>query len=196
MKLIHLAIHPGKINDEEKNKEILELIYAYQIKKDIPIVTIDLTPFLEQTSLLKKYAESLLKNPQIDNRKTRIFVLGNWYDLDAELVELLKQCMEKTKEYDQHFLNICLNYNGQEEIVTALKVLSKKIETEKLEAEKLTPKHVKENLATSYFPPPDVILQYGEERYSGLLLWDSMGSRIVYAGKEWDEFEEKDLETL
>ncbi len=78
----------------------------------------------------------------------------------------------------------------------ALKVLGKKIEAEKLDPAKLTAQMVKENLPTSYFPPPNVILHYGEDQYSGLLLWDSAGSRIVYTEKAWKDFDEKDLEEL
>ncbi len=202
MKLLHIAIHPGNLTSwnapdlNSKSQHILDCLYQHQIKNNISALTINLTPYEKNLLFLKNYIAGLLKNQTIDQTKTRIFVLGNWYDQDPDLVDLLKRCMEKTKEYDGHFLNLCLHYNGQDEIVTALKILAKKIEAEKLDPARLTPQMIKENLPTSYFPPPNVILHYGEEKYSGLLLWDSPGTRILYTEKHWKDFDEKDLKEL
>ena len=60
----------------------------------------------------------------------------------------------------------------------------------------ITKEAIKENIYSSYFLPPDVVLVYGEERLTGLLLWDSVNSRIKFAGKSFMEFDEGDFEKI
>ena len=66
----------------------------------------------------------------------------------------------------------------------------------KIDPEMITKESIKENVYSSYFLPPDVILIYGERKSTGLLLWDSVNSGIAFAGKSFMEFEEDDIAKL
>ena len=57
----------------------------------------------------------------------------------------------------------------------------------------ITKEVIKENLYSSYFVAPDIILVYGEKSIRGLLLWDAAKSRIEFTNKPWLEFKLGDI---
>jgi len=120
-------------------------------------------------------------------------VIGQWYELDSELGDIFKTLMEKTKAYDQFFLNFCIKYDGQEEILGAIRLIVKKILSEKLKEEELTADVIKQSLYTSYFPPPELIIEPGQ-KYSGIMMWDSKGALIYFTRASWMEFDKKEYD--
>ena len=123
----------------------------------------------------------------------RVFIIGRWYDIDSELADTLKLLMEKTKEYDKFFLNFCINYDGQEELLGSIRLIVRKILADKLKEEDLTSQVIKENLYTSYFPPPELIIEPGQ-KYSGILLWDAKGALIYFTREPWMLFSKKEYD--
>lgn len=202
----HLAISTTRIKEwsEKKNKPLIDAVsLSYkkiyelienQTKKDIPIISILLTTKTEEEiSGLNEFLQKLTKEELINEKKIRVHVLGEWYGLDSDLTDSIKLITEETKDYDNYFLNLLVNYDGQKEILASLKLMIKKYEAEKLDIHDLSPEMVKENLASSYFLPPDLIIENGG-RYSGMLLWDSKGSVIYFTDKYWLDFDKSDLE--
>jgi len=178
----------------EKNIEKIKELIFLQLKKDIPILTIQLsTKTEEETNAIKKLLRELSRNETIHDRKLRIYAIGDWYNSEPEFVNAIMEAMNKTKDYDQYFLNLCIKYDGQQEILTAVKLLLKKAQAEKINAEDLKTEMLKENLPSSQFVPPEIIIENNNE-YSGILLWDSPGTLIYYSDKSWMDFEETDFE--
>jgi undecaprenyl diphosphate synthase len=202
----HVAINTSRIkNYSEKNniplaraaslniKRIKEAINN-QVKYDIPILTIKLqTKNEEVRKALTKFFKELPENEAIHKNKTRVYIIGEWYDLEQEMVEALKRCMEQTKDYDHYFLNFCIRYDGQQEILSAVRIIGKQIQAGRYEPEDIHEETIKQNLYSSYFVPPDLIIE-NSPRYSGLLLWDSKKAIIYYSNKYWLEFEKKDFD--
>lgn len=130
----------------------------------------------------------------IDEHQVKVSVLGHWYDLPERVVEPIKKCVENTKDYDRFFVNFCINYSGQAELVSAMRLIAKKIELEKLDAEEVDEELVKEHLSTSYFIPPGVIIVTGSKpQLDGFLLWDSPKANISIVEKPWRKFSVVDL---
>lgn len=175
------------------NSKIKELI-DLQIKKDIPIMTIMIsTNTSEEIEGARKLFSELAENELVHEKKIRIYAVGNWYDEDGILVDSIKNMMEKTKDYDSYFLNFCVRYDGQEEILTAVKLLLKKAQVDMLKINDLTVEQLKENIPTSNFISPELIIE-NNNRYSGLMQWDSKGSVIYFSEKFWLDFEKSDFE--
>lgn len=176
-----------------------------QVQQEVPMVTYLLLSeemrnaaifpiFLEH---LSAFLTKLQADEIIHNNRIRVSFLGKWYDLPGHVVDTMKTLGERTKDYDAYFLNFCVNYDGQQEIVDAFKLLARKVKENKLEPEAMTPALVKENLYTSFFSPPDIQLFTGTRRtLSGLLLWDSMHSRVVFSDKPWPEMTRQDFKNL
>ncbi len=194
------------INDcYSKFFELIHKLLELQVRLNIPIFTI----YLSQDNIEKSKDEYIiflgylanffsdLSNKIIFSEyKMKVSIFGKWYNLSGNVVESLKKIIEETSDYDNFFVNFCVNYDGQEEIVDACKLIAKQVELRKIDPEMITKENIKENIYSSYFLPPDVILIYGERKLTGVLLWDSINARIEFANKSFMEFEEEDVERL
>ena len=205
--LMHVALTTyGTEKWAEKNKVSKEDAYVkklnnivdiirIQVKEDIPILTINLLSkqtILENAEVLSEFLRKLMESELINKNKIKVNVLGKWYDLPAEAVNPIKDIIEETKDYDSHFLNLCLNYDGQEEIVNACKLIARKIKEEKIDIKDINKEEIKDNLYSSYFLPPNLIID-NSERFSGLLLWDSKDAVFVKVNKLFQDFSGKEF---
>lgn len=130
----------------------------------------------------------------ISQNKIKISILGKWYSLPGRVVDSIKGAIDKTKDYDSFFLNFCINYDGQEEIIDAVKILGMQIKSGKLDSELITKKSLKENIYSSYFIPPDLMIKNGiRKETSGFLLWDSANAKIYFTNKLWPDFDKTEF---
>jgi undecaprenyl diphosphate synthase len=176
-----------------KHLELLDELVDLQLKHENQVLTVNLDEHEGMLEDLKAFFKHLINDERIHKSQVRVFIIGRWYELDSELVDIFKQLMEKTKNYDKLFLNFCINYDGQEEVLGAIRLIVRKILAEKLKEEDLTTQVVKENTYTSYFPQPELIIEPGL-KYSGLLLWESKGALIYFTNEPWLCFEKKEYE--
>jgi undecaprenyl diphosphate synthase len=203
--LHHIAINTGEIGKLSTEKQIeeetasknsiekLHKLLDMQIRQDHRIMSIS---FPEEKTSIKTtldFLKEIIDDKKINDNQIRILVIGKWYELDSEKREFLKEVMEKTKSYDKFFLNICINYDGQEEILGSVRLMIRKILAGKMKEEDLDFEHIKDNTYNSYFPPPEIIVEPGSA-YSGLLMWHSKGARIKFLDKNWLDMEVKEVE--
>ncbi len=215
MKLNHLAFNcKGSLFWALKKKKkpyegyrrlfgkILEIV-NYQIKKGIPITSFYLMPQTAEephdiTLLIDEisaFLSELEKSEIIHKNKIKISVIGKWYSLPQILIDNIKKVIDSTKDYDDFFVNLCINYDGQEEIVDACKMVARRVKLGKIDIENVTKETIKGDLYSSYFMPPDYIFITGERRsYGSLLLWDSVSSQTVLVKKNFPDLTIKDIE--
>lgn len=110
--------------------------------------------------------------------QVRVAVLGKWYKLPENVVEQIKKTVTETKDFDKHFLNLCVNYDGQEEIVDACKLMAMQVKLGRLSPEGITRDMLKENLYSSGTLPPDIII-LPSDRLNTFLLWDAAKAKVV-----------------
>lgn len=185
----------------KRDRIVLGLI-ELQAGTGIPVITVYLLPevtaadeeFEANSDALEALFAAVKSSSLVHDNQVKVSVLGKWYDLPGRVVESIKSLIEETKDYDRLFLNFCVNYNGQEEIADACRVIAMKVKSEKLEPEGVTRETIKENIYTSYFIPPDIIIKNGEKQLDGFLLWDSAYSKVFFTGKHWSEFSKRDFE--
>ena len=172
-----------------------------QVKLNIPITTFyllstdikDFEPLSELVDFLVIFFNELPNLKLIKNNKIKISVLGKWYNLPGRVVEPIKKALDETKDYDSYFVNFCVNYDGQEEIVDACKLLARQVKAEKLDIDAIDKSSIKENLYASYFLPPDIIIKNGKKKNANFLLWDSINSFIYFSEKLWPDFKTRDF---
>jgi undecaprenyl diphosphate synthase len=177
-----------------KHFKVLDEIIDYQIKNKIRVITLSLpdnSP--EMLAASKEYFAKLYQDERIIKNQVRLFVIGQWYDLDIELSDIFKEMMDKTKMFDNFFLNLCVNYDGREELLGALRIINRKLSAGKVKEEELSENLIKENLYSSYFPPPELIVETSSS-YSGLLLWDSKGAIFYFSERKWPLFDMNEFE--
>jgi undecaprenyl diphosphate synthase len=181
----------------KRDSQIIQTIEA-TTKFEIPVLTLLLCPSrrkdpAEQDSFIQLFKSPRLKD-LLHKNQVKLSVLGKWYDLPGHLVQEIKDLIDSTKDFDRFFVNFCINYNGQDEIVDACKLISRKIKAQKLEISSINRETIKDNLYSSYFLPPDMIIKTGKRRsWSDLLLWDSPNARYFFTNKYFLDLSPQDL---
>jgi tritrans,polycis-undecaprenyl-diphosphate synthase [geranylgeranyl-diphosphate specific] len=187
----------------KRNFLILKSTIKLQLKLKIPILTFyildqnydkESETYLRLLDAMTGMLNDISKSEIIHENKIKISVLGKWYDLPGRVVDSIKGVIGETKDYDGFFVNLCINYNGQEEIVDAIKLLGMQIKSGKLDPELIDKNSIKENLYSSYFLPPELIIKNGSKREtSGFLLWDSVNTKICFTNKLWPDFDKTEF---
>ncbi|MCX6707849.1 MAG: polyprenyl diphosphate synthase [Candidatus Woesearchaeota archaeon] len=178
-------------------------IMDIQISRNIPIMTAYLINSSVKNSEhfsmimdnLAEFFDDIRANQEVHRNKVKISVLGKWYDLPGRVIDSIKAVIDETKDYDSFFLNLCINYDGREEVVDACKMVARKIQAGKLDPESIDKETIKDSIYSSYFIPPELIIKTGKEKkLRGFLLWDAIDSHIYFSGKNWLQFNEKDFD--
>jgi undecaprenyl diphosphate synthase len=154
-------------NVKRRNSEELEYIYKIMIRAVDTVVN-----------------ESIVKE-----EKVRFNIVGKISMLPAHVRMKLEELIEFTKPHDQNFINLCIMYDGHEEIVDAIKIIIK---------DQINPEEIDTNLIKSYlyngrenFPDLDYIIRTGMEdgaRISGFLLWDSSYAEFKFRNELWPDY--------
>lgn len=143
--------------------------------------------------LLQNYLDEYSKRADTEN--IRVKILGDISVLSEGMQKSIKKCMERTKDNTGVTFNIALNYGGRDEIVKAIKQISKQVKEEKINEEDITEQMVSDNLYTKGEPDPDLLIRTsGEIRLSNFLPWQLVYSEFLFIDKNWPDFEEKDLD--
>jgi undecaprenyl diphosphate synthase len=175
-------------------KKVIELINT-QIKFNLPILTINIENKCKQDlELISNLITKLLEDNIITTNKIKVMIIGKWFNLPPELTDKIKRLMSNTEEYDSFFLNFLIEYSGKKELEAVIKLLTIKSNAKQIEPEKINESIIKESLYTSYFLPPEILIECGNS-YSGILLWDIPGTRIYFTGhKHWLDLDKKDID--
>ena len=141
--------------------------------------------------LLKLYISDFFKSYD-DNIKVN--VLGRVNDLPKDLQNEINKAIDRTKNNTGLVLNICFNYGGRDEIVTAKKKIVEDVLSGKIKIEDIDETMVSNNLYTAGQPDPDLLIRTsGEERISNFLPWQISYSEFVFTDKYWPEYDEEEF---
>lgn len=149
----------------------------------------------EEVSYLMKLYETFidknLKNAM--KEKIRIIHLGRRDRISKKLLEKIQNSEEETKGFKNYILNIALDYGGRDEIVRAVK----KATGDKRQATSITEENFGQFLDTANqpYPNPDLIIRTsGEQRTSGLMIWQAAYSEYVFIKKHFPNIKDEDIE--
>lgn len=194
----HIAIsieHQGAEDPEiVKKAKIANIKSILKIltKLNIPIITLNFPG--KEADFFTALFQDLYEWMFINENQVKISVIGKWYDLPSKCIDEIKSVLNLTKDYDRFFLNLCINYDGQEEIVDACKLIAMQVKGDKLDPDKIDKSVIKENLYSSYFLPPNLVITTGtSNQLKGFLLWDSAHSKVYFSNKNWLDFTRSDL---
>lgn len=152
-------------------------------------------PYQEKKALLgiyEKYFSDLVNSKEVHEKKARINFIGKWEEQFPEkLKKIIYECIDRTKEYKDCFLNFFLAYNGDDEMIEAVKniVINHK------SGQKITANLIKENLMTKDLPPVDFLVRTGGEPHlsAGFMMWDIANSQMYFSQKLYPDFSENDF---
>ncbi len=144
--------------------------------------------------LLVKKLNKINRDPLIVDNRVKVKIIGRRENLSKDILKLIDDIEEKTKDYDKHLLNVALSYGGRAEIVDAVKKIANKVKENELTIADIDEKTINDHLYTEGIPDPDLIIRTsGEERLSGFLLWQSAYSELYFTDIYWPAFRKIDL---
>ncbi|MCQ2079814.1 MAG: polyprenyl diphosphate synthase [archaeon] len=152
----------------------------------------------DEVSFLMDLAESsfyeMADNPKIHNNRVAIRALGGLSALPEYVRKAIDYAYEKTKDYSDFTISICLAYGGRQEIVNAVKEISQKVQNGLISPDQITEDLISSHLYTWDMPDPDLILRTsGEVRVSNFLLWQLAYSELYFTDVYWPGFRRIDL---
>ncbi len=128
-------------------------------------------------SLVKKYIQEEFERASKEG--VRFIHLGRKDRLPKDLLRLIEKVEKETSRNSKYVLNLALDYGGRDEILRAVR----KIVEEKIPAEKIDEKLFSSYLDTKGqpYPEPDLVIRTsGEQRVSGLMIWQIAYSEFYF----------------
>jgi len=144
----------------------------------------------ELTSIFKiilEAVDTVIKESTVKEEKVNFNVIGRIHLLPAEVKDKIDELIEFTKNHDQNYINLCIMYDGQEEIVDAVK----KMLDDNIKSDKVNRELIKNYLYSKNFPELDYIIRTGMEdgaRISGFMLWDSSYAEFKFRTDLWPDY--------
>ncbi|MGV1793916.1 isoprenyl transferase [Rhizobium sp. A37_96] len=126
---------------------------------------------------------------ELHRQNVRIRVIGDRSSLRGDVLPLLLEAEETTRNNTALTLVIAFNYGSRDEITRAFASLAKDVEAGRLRPQDITPDLVDARLDTAGIPDPDLIIRTsGEERLSNFLLWQAAYSEFMFVPDYWPDF--------
>jgi len=119
----------------------------------------------------------------------RILVIGERSDVDTELLALIDEARELTRNNTTITLVIAFNYGSRREIAVAARSLAEKAIRGEIDPADITPDLLGAELDTKGVPDPELLIRTsGELRLSNFLLWQAAYTEFVFLDAYWPEF--------
>ncbi|HUI35168.1 MAG TPA: isoprenyl transferase [Stellaceae bacterium] len=151
-----------------------------------------LTEIDDLMGLLRHYLRGEIA--ELHRNGVRLRVIGDRARLAPDIVTLIANAEELTRENRGVNLTIALSYGGRAEIVAAVRALAAKVLDGELQTSEIDEDLISRHLFTSEIPDPDLLIRTsGEQRISNFLLWQCAYSELVFTKTLWPDFGEADL---
>ena len=143
-------------------------------------------PFDEVIELMKLLGEFLVTNrTKMIDKGIRFNTIGNISRLPKELQDEINTTCEVTKGGTRMNLIVALSYGARQEICNAVNQLVQG------GAKEINPDEVSQELDTSRFPDPDLLIRTSNElRLSNFLLWQCAYTEFYFTDVLWPNFDE------
>ncbi|MFZ2538088.1 MAG: isoprenyl transferase [Oscillospiraceae bacterium] len=133
------------------------------------------------------------KNYKSENVCTRF--IGDLSAFDEDILKKIADCEKESADFTGLVLNIAINYGGQDEILNAVKLISKEVSEKKLSVDEITTQTIADRLYTRGQPDVDLIIRpSGEQRLSNFMTFQSAYAEFIFMDILWPDFNEKCLD--
>jgi undecaprenyl diphosphate synthase len=125
----------------------------------------------------------------------KIRVIGTRAGLERDLLRLIDDAIELTKDNTALNLTIAFNYGARDEIARAARRIAEDVAKGVLAPAEVTQERFATYLDTADLPDPDLLIRTsGELRLSNFLLWQVAYSEFVFVDCYWPDFSREQLE--
>lgn len=142
--------------------------------------------------LFRSYTKTCMKTARENNMKVRVF--GDPAAFDLDLQDSLKKLVESSKDNTGLNFNLALNYGSRDEIVRAVRALSRDCVEGSVKPEDITEELFAGYLDTKEVPDPDLLIRTsGEQRLSNYLMWQLAYTEFYFTEVPWPAFTKEEL---
>jgi undecaprenyl diphosphate synthase len=142
--------------------------------------------------LLRRFIRNDLAELHRDGVRVRI--IGERTGLEPDLIALLTEAEELTRNNTKMTLIVAFNYGSRQEIANAAQRLAADVAAGKLDPKAITADALEARLDTAGIPDPDLIIRTsGEQRLSNFLMWQAAYSEFVFVPLHWPDFDKAAL---
>ncbi len=142
--------------------------------------------------LLKKYLVE--ERSTIMDNNIRLVMSGDIERLPKYVRSELDALMADSRNNDGMFLNLCLSYGGQREIVIACQRVSERVRAGELEPEDVSEEDIAGALWVPELPPMDLMIRTSNElRVSNFMLWQLAYAELIFLEIMWPDFTKESL---
>jgi len=143
--------------------------------------------------LLKVFVRRDLADLHAKNICVRI--IGSRVGLAADILGLLAETEELTRNNTGMTLLIAFNYGGRQEVVDAVRLIARDVEAGLISSDDIDLTMVESKLYTAGVPDPDIVIRTsGEQRVSNFLMWQTVYSEFLFLPIYWPDFDRGALE--
>ncbi|TWA67513.1 undecaprenyl pyrophosphate synthetase [Azospirillum baldaniorum] len=143
--------------------------------------------------LLRFYLRSEIAD--LHRNGVRLRVIGDRARLSKDIVGLIDNAENLTRDNRKLTLVVALSYGSRQEITLAARRLAEEVKAGTLDPADITEDRLSERLFTADIPDPDLIVRTsGEKRISNFLLWQAAYAELVFMDTLWPDFSKRDLE--
>jgi len=136
----------------------------------------------------KREMRELVKN------NVRLITTGKIEELPHSRRQILEKAIQATSQNTGLTLNLALNYSGREEIIEAVRTLSRLVKENGLQPNQINEQLFSQHLYTKSLPDPDLLIRTsGEMRLSNFLLWQTSYTELYITEILWPDFAEEDF---
>ncbi|MDD7729032.1 MAG: polyprenyl diphosphate synthase, partial [Clostridia bacterium] len=149
----------------------------------------------EVEGLMKLFRSYLKKCLKISERnKMRVKIIGDITAFDQDIQEKIVQLEEFSKDYDELYFQIALNYGSRDEITRGMRRMAQDVAEGKLLPSEVTEDAIGNYLDTAGVPDPDLMIRTsGELRLSNFLLWQMAYTEFYFTDVPWPDFNKAEL---
>ena len=139
-------------------------------------------------SYLKKSRKSAEKNHM------RVKIIGDPTAFDQDIQDKIRKLEEFSKDYDELYFQIALNYGSRDEITRGMRKLAQDAADGRLNPQEITEDTISGYLDTAGVPDPDLLIRTsGEQRLSNFLMWQLAYTEFYFTDVAWPDFHKEDL---
>ena len=132
---------------------------------------------------------------ELHHAGVQIRVIGERRNVDPELMALIDEAVELTRNNTAITLIIAFNYGARGEIAKAARALAEEVAAGRLTPADITVERLGASLDTAGIPDPDLLVRTsGELRISNFLLWQCAYTEFVFLDAFWPDFGRELLE--
>ena len=131
----------------------------------------------------------------LHRNNVRVRIIGTDEGLAPDLVGLLAEAENLTRDNTALTLVVAFNYGARQEMARAARRLAADVAAGRLAVDDISVERFAKALDTADIPDPDLVIRTsGEQRLSNFLLWQAAYAELVFTSVLWPDFDREAFE--